>query len=340
MILCAFRFFAYSRTVFAIYAVLLLIAVTLSRASFRLVGEFMQRQRSRAARVVIYGAGDAAGLVIREMLADGERRAALVGFIDDDPRKAGIRVAGYPVLGQLLGVDGPRACRVDRQRRFRRAPSARAPEQPRSARSIRSSSRLRIRFEPLVEGQSRRQSRLPCLADPFLSSRQRFRDPRLPQDQCHLSSPLPMMAVLAIAAVLAVAAAGVERLRLYVLTVTLGYWLVTTFARRVRAGRRRSAAGCASSTRAAIRARDTRRRSSCFGGGVAHGARRREVGRRADRPSFDASRGAGHRDRRRADRDFASGGIPRPDRDVRPESEMLRDIPKAGVPPGAIVEES
>jgi UDP-GlcNAc:undecaprenyl-phosphate GlcNAc-1-phosphate transferase len=98
VILGAFRFFAYSRTVFAIYAVLLLIAVTLSRASFRLVGEFMQRQRQSGHRVVIYGAGDAAGLVIREIVG-GAGDVRISGFIDDDPRKAGIRVMGYPVLG-------------------------------------------------------------------------------------------------------------------------------------------------------------------------------------------------------------------------------------------------
>jgi UDP-GlcNAc:undecaprenyl-phosphate GlcNAc-1-phosphate transferase len=98
VILGAFRFFAYSRTVFAIYGVLLLIAVTLSRASFRLVGEFMQRQRQSGHRIVIYGAGDAAGLVIREIIAGGSE-VRLTGFIDDDPRKAGIRVMGYPVLG-------------------------------------------------------------------------------------------------------------------------------------------------------------------------------------------------------------------------------------------------
>jgi UDP-GlcNAc:undecaprenyl-phosphate/decaprenyl-phosphate GlcNAc-1-phosphate transferase len=98
VILYVYRFFAYSRTVFAIYGVLLLIAVTLSRASFRLVGEFMQRQRRSGRRVVIYGAGDAAGLVIREILSNrGDVR--ILGFIDDDPRKAGIRVMGYPVLG-------------------------------------------------------------------------------------------------------------------------------------------------------------------------------------------------------------------------------------------------
>jgi UDP-GlcNAc:undecaprenyl-phosphate GlcNAc-1-phosphate transferase len=97
-ILFVYHFFAYSRTVFAIYAVLILIAVTLSRASFRLVGEFVQRQRRTGTRVAIYGAGDGGGLVIRELLGqDADNR--LIGFIDDDPRKAGIRVMGYPVLG-------------------------------------------------------------------------------------------------------------------------------------------------------------------------------------------------------------------------------------------------
>jgi len=97
-ILYVYHYFAYSRTVFAIYAVLILIAVTLSRASFRLVGEFVQRQRRSGTRVVIYGAGDAGGLVIRELLGAGAENR-LVGFIDDDPRKAGTRVMGYPVLG-------------------------------------------------------------------------------------------------------------------------------------------------------------------------------------------------------------------------------------------------
>jgi len=99
IILYAFRFFAYSRTVFAIYALLLLIAMTLSRASFRLVGEFLQRQRRSGSRVVIYGAGAGGGLVIRELLTEGRGDTRLIGFIDDDPRKAGLRVQGYSVLG-------------------------------------------------------------------------------------------------------------------------------------------------------------------------------------------------------------------------------------------------
>ena len=98
VILGFFRFFAYSRTVFVIYAILLLIAVTLSRASFRIAGEFLRRQRQSGRRVVVYGAGDASGLAIGEILAT-DSNARLSGFIDDDPRKMGIRVMGYPVLG-------------------------------------------------------------------------------------------------------------------------------------------------------------------------------------------------------------------------------------------------
>ena len=98
-ILYVYHYFAYSRTVFAIYAVLALITVTLSRASFRLVGEFVQRQRRSGTRVVIYGAGDGGGLVISELLGGQGSDNRLIGFIDDDPRKAGIRVMGYSVLG-------------------------------------------------------------------------------------------------------------------------------------------------------------------------------------------------------------------------------------------------
>jgi UDP-GlcNAc:undecaprenyl-phosphate/decaprenyl-phosphate GlcNAc-1-phosphate transferase len=98
-ILYVYRFFAYSRTVFAIDGVLLLIAVILSRASFRLVGEFVRRQRRSGRRMAIYGAGTGGTLVLSELLAAEDETVRIVGFIDDDPRKAGIRVQGYPVLG-------------------------------------------------------------------------------------------------------------------------------------------------------------------------------------------------------------------------------------------------
>src|SRR5262249_37240544 len=98
IMLGAYKFPSYSRAVFAIYAVLMLMMVTLSRASFRLMGEFMRRQRRGGRRVVIYGAGDGGALAARELLSQGGD-VRIVGFIDDDPRKVGNRVLGYPVLG-------------------------------------------------------------------------------------------------------------------------------------------------------------------------------------------------------------------------------------------------
>jgi UDP-GlcNAc:undecaprenyl-phosphate GlcNAc-1-phosphate transferase len=111
IILYAHQFFSYSRAVFVIYSVLLLLAVTLSRASFRLVGEYILRQRQSGRRVVIYGAGDGANLVMRE-LQNGNEPVRLLGFVDDDRRKTGIRVHGFPVLGafgalaELIGQGG------------------------------------------------------------------------------------------------------------------------------------------------------------------------------------------------------------------------------------------
>jgi UDP-GlcNAc:undecaprenyl-phosphate GlcNAc-1-phosphate transferase len=100
VLLYAQRFFSYSRAVFVIYSMLLLLAVTLSRASFRLVGEYIQRKRHAGQRVVIYGAGDGGNLVMRE-LQNGDEVIRLLGFVDDDPRKVGIRVHGLPVLGDF-----------------------------------------------------------------------------------------------------------------------------------------------------------------------------------------------------------------------------------------------
>jgi UDP-GlcNAc:undecaprenyl-phosphate/decaprenyl-phosphate GlcNAc-1-phosphate transferase len=153
VIIGGFHFFAYSRTVFAIYGVLLLIAVTLSRASFRLVGEFMQRQRQAGRRIVVYGAGDGAGLAVRELaVSGGDTR--IVGFIDDDPRKSGIRVMGYPVLGGYSAL----AVLINSASIESVVISARSmtPERLHNLEVLCSEhrvelSRLRVRLEPLVE---------------------------------------------------------------------------------------------------------------------------------------------------------------------------------------------
>jgi UDP-GlcNAc:undecaprenyl-phosphate/decaprenyl-phosphate GlcNAc-1-phosphate transferase len=94
----AYRFQGYSRGVFVIYAAILLIALSGSRASFRLISEFVQRRRS-GERLIVYGAGDGGALALRELLSGGRTAYRVLGFVDDHPAKQRTRVQGYPVLG-------------------------------------------------------------------------------------------------------------------------------------------------------------------------------------------------------------------------------------------------
>jgi UDP-GlcNAc:undecaprenyl-phosphate GlcNAc-1-phosphate transferase len=93
-----YHFHNYSRVVFINYAALLMLMLSGSRASFRLIGEFARRRRS-GTRLVIYGAGEGGSLAIRELLADPRARYKMLGFIDDDPAKRRLRLQGYSVLG-------------------------------------------------------------------------------------------------------------------------------------------------------------------------------------------------------------------------------------------------
>ena len=71
------------------------------RTCSRMIREWEHRtclipgQRRR--RVVLYGAGQAGVVLARELVAEGLME--IVGFVDDDPHKAGTVVAGIPVLG-------------------------------------------------------------------------------------------------------------------------------------------------------------------------------------------------------------------------------------------------
>jgi len=105
LIMASPRFISYSRTVFAIDFVLAVGLVIVSRASFRLIGEFVQRGRQNGERVVIYGAGDGGALVVRELLSRRDQAVRILGFADDDERKAGSRIAGYRVLGGIAALE-------------------------------------------------------------------------------------------------------------------------------------------------------------------------------------------------------------------------------------------
>jgi UDP-GlcNAc:undecaprenyl-phosphate GlcNAc-1-phosphate transferase len=99
IIVYLYRFTYYSRSVFIMYAALLMLFLTGSRASFRLIGEFISRRRHDGRRLIVYGAGDGGNIAIRELLNAATSSFRMVGFIDDDPRKIRARLHGYPVLG-------------------------------------------------------------------------------------------------------------------------------------------------------------------------------------------------------------------------------------------------
>jgi FlaA1/EpsC-like NDP-sugar epimerase len=80
-------------------AALGLLLVAGARIAVRLAYPSLASRRRPAPRALIIGAGDAGEMIVREM----RRRVRLhfhpVGFVDDDPRKAGYRIHGVPVVG-------------------------------------------------------------------------------------------------------------------------------------------------------------------------------------------------------------------------------------------------
>jgi UDP-GlcNAc:undecaprenyl-phosphate GlcNAc-1-phosphate transferase len=99
-----FRFEALSRSVFAIYAVLLFCALGATRLSFRMMDEVLERRRPGRGAIVV-GAGSGAETAVRTLLGNAELGLRIMGFADDDRSMRGRRVHGYPVLGGTDDLD-------------------------------------------------------------------------------------------------------------------------------------------------------------------------------------------------------------------------------------------
>jgi FlaA1/EpsC-like NDP-sugar epimerase len=94
---------------FFLLSLLLLIGVRVVARSLyerRPLGAFRVGGRSERS-VLIVGAGDGGRLVLREILRNRELGLQPVGFVDDDPRKHGLRIDGVKVRGSTEG-DLPR----------------------------------------------------------------------------------------------------------------------------------------------------------------------------------------------------------------------------------------
>ncbi|MDQ5846701.1 MAG: hypothetical protein M3539_15550 [Acidobacteriota bacterium] len=97
-VLFTFRFEGFSRTVFIVDGLLMLLFLAGSRMAFRLFRQVLPvSQSERGQRVLIYGAGDAGELLLRELLNNRDLKYSPVGFIDDDPAKTGKVMHGLKV---------------------------------------------------------------------------------------------------------------------------------------------------------------------------------------------------------------------------------------------------
>jgi UDP-GlcNAc:undecaprenyl-phosphate GlcNAc-1-phosphate transferase len=100
IVLFKFRFQGFSRAVFLIDALVMLLLLAGSRVAFRFFRQvFPSGSAGNGQRVLIYGAGDAGELLLRELLNNRELSYAPVGFMDDDANKHGKLIHGFRVFG-------------------------------------------------------------------------------------------------------------------------------------------------------------------------------------------------------------------------------------------------
>lgn len=93
------RLEGYSRAVLIIDAVLLIVLLGGIRLTRRIYREIRHADRDK--RVLIYGAGDAGEMIVRDMRRNPIYEYEPLGFIDDDATKVGQRIHGVKVLGTL-----------------------------------------------------------------------------------------------------------------------------------------------------------------------------------------------------------------------------------------------
>lgn len=90
----------------AIHTLLMLCAVNGARLSYRFLQARLDRGGPHGDPVLIYGAGLGGTVVLRELLANPAVGMRPLGFLDDDPSRAGSLLNGYRVFGTLEDLEG------------------------------------------------------------------------------------------------------------------------------------------------------------------------------------------------------------------------------------------
>jgi UDP-GlcNAc:undecaprenyl-phosphate GlcNAc-1-phosphate transferase len=105
ILLFMYRFSPFSRYVFVIHWILMLVLLSLSRLSFRLIEEGIRKKNHKGKPTLIYGAGIGGQMIAKEIERNLELGLTLVGLIDDNPRKHRRKIMGYPVFGSQKGLE-------------------------------------------------------------------------------------------------------------------------------------------------------------------------------------------------------------------------------------------
>lgn len=105
-----FRFEGFSRTVFALDGLILLLLAVSSRFAFRIIQRLFPSPNAHdAKRVLVYGAGDGGELLLREIENNADLHYVAVGFVDDDASKRGRFIHGLRVYSRATPL--PELCR-------------------------------------------------------------------------------------------------------------------------------------------------------------------------------------------------------------------------------------
>jgi len=94
-----FRFKDYSRVVFIIDLILMLFFAAGARILIRVLRESFVSLSPGGKRILIFGAGDAGEMALREIRHNRSLNSRAIGFLDDEAKKVGRRIHGVPVLG-------------------------------------------------------------------------------------------------------------------------------------------------------------------------------------------------------------------------------------------------